>query len=169
MPKIESPKTGRGYFGIGVYHPKTQENIGTLWRHAYLYGADFLFTIGRRYRKQASDTSNTTLHIPIYNYKDYQDFVDHIPYNCPIVCIELTENAQSLPSVHHPERAIYLLGAEDHGLPSEILEDKQIIQIPAPRPQSMNVATSGTLIMYDRFIKRSYMSRHIAHNGWYHA
>lgn len=143
----------RGYFGIGVYHPKTQENIGTLWRHAKLYGADFIFTIGHRYKKQASDTSNTSLHIPLYNYVDYQDFKDHLPYNCPVVCVELAENAQSLPEVNHPERAVYLLGAEDHGIPSEILKGKQIIQIPSVEPQSMNVSVSGTLIMYDRFIK----------------
>jgi hypothetical protein len=34
----------RGYFGIGIYHGKTEENIGTLWRSAYAYGADFVFT-----------------------------------------------------------------------------------------------------------------------------
>lgn len=143
----------RGYFGIGVYHPKTQENIGTLWRHAKLYGADFIFTIGRRYKKQASDTSNTSLHIPLYNYTDYQDFKDHLPYNCRVVCVELAESAQSLPDVIHPERAVYLLGAEDKGIPSEILKGKRVIQIPALEAQSMNVAVSGTLVMYDRFIK----------------
>lgn len=145
----------RGYFGIGVYHSKTEENIGTLWRHARLYGADFIFTIGRRYKRQASDTSNTQLHIPLYNYTDYQDFVDHLPYGCPVVCVELSERAVSLPEANHPERAVYLLGAEDHGLPDDVMAGKQVIQIPAAEPQSMNVAVSGTLVMYDRFVKGS--------------
>lgn len=143
----------RGYFGIGVYHPKTEENIGTLWRHARLYGADFIFTIGRRYRKQASDTSNTPLHIPLYNYVDYQDFYDHLPNGCQVVCVEQTESSVELPAAEHPERAVYLLGAEDHGLPEDIMNDKQVIEIPSIEPQSMNVAVSGTLVMYDRFIK----------------
>lgn len=145
---------GRGYFGIGVYHPKTEENIGTLWRHANNFEADFIFTIGRRYRKQASDTSNTTRHIPLYNYADFEDFYSHMPYDCQLVCVELHELSKSLPEFEHPERAIYLLGAEDHGIPEEVLvRGQHILEIPTARPQSMNVAVSGTLVMYDRFNK----------------
>lgn len=36
----------RGYFGIGVYHSKNADNIGTLWRSAAIFGADFIFTNG---------------------------------------------------------------------------------------------------------------------------
>lgn len=56
----------RGYFGIGVYHPKNVINIGTLWRSANCFGADFLFTIGHRYKHQGSDTLKTYRHIPLY-------------------------------------------------------------------------------------------------------
>ena len=34
------------YFEIGVYHPKKEVNIGTLWRTAYQLGASVIFTIG---------------------------------------------------------------------------------------------------------------------------
>lgn len=47
----------RGYFGIGIYNPKTETNMGTLWRSAYNFGADFIFTIGMRYKKMGSDTA----------------------------------------------------------------------------------------------------------------
>ena len=30
----------RGYFGIGIFHGKTETNIGTLWRSAAILGAD---------------------------------------------------------------------------------------------------------------------------------
>ena len=46
----------RGYFGIGIQNAKTDENIGTLWRSAFIMGASFIFTIGKRYKKQATDT-----------------------------------------------------------------------------------------------------------------
>lgn len=39
----------RGFFEIGVYHPKTAENIGTLLRSAYQCGASGVFTIGTRW------------------------------------------------------------------------------------------------------------------------
>lgn len=144
---------GRGYFGIGVYYPKTEANIGILWRHARLYGADFIFTIGRRYRKESGDTSNTSRHTPLFHYEDYDDFDSHRPSNSNVVCVEQREGAKTLPETPHPEQAIYLLGAEDRGLPEEILRGKQCIEIPTKEPQSMNVATAGTLIMYDRFVK----------------
>lgn len=34
------------YFAIGIYHPKTEMNMGTLWRSAYQLGASYIFTIG---------------------------------------------------------------------------------------------------------------------------
>jgi tRNA (guanosine-2'-O-)-methyltransferase len=43
----------RGYYGIGIENVKTAENVGTLWRSAYILGASFIFTIGKRYKKQA--------------------------------------------------------------------------------------------------------------------
>lgn len=144
----------RGYFGIGVYCPKTEENIGTLWRHANNFNADFIFTIGRRYKRQPTDTSVTSRHIPLYNYKDFADFYEHMPYDCQLVCVELTPVAAKMPKFVHPERAVYLLGAEDHGLPEDVIvQGQHALEIPTARPQSMNVAVSGTLVMYDRYVK----------------
>ena len=44
-----------GYFGIGVIHPKTSENIGTLWRSAYQMDASVLCTIGARYKSSSTE------------------------------------------------------------------------------------------------------------------
>ena len=41
-----------GYFGIGVMGLKYDDNYGTLLRTAQVFGADFIFIIGRRYKKQ---------------------------------------------------------------------------------------------------------------------
>ena len=59
-----------------------------------------------------------------------------------------------LKSFVHPERAIYLLGAEDHGLPGEIMDKcHKIISIETIRTESFNVAVAGSIVMYDRFSK----------------
>lgn len=79
-----------------------------------------------------------------------------MPHNCPLVCVELTPHAHILPQVTHPERAVYLLGAEDHGIPPGLMEGKQCIKIPTPGQNSMNVAVAGTLVMYDRYVKQIY-------------
>ena len=143
----------RGYFGIGIYNGKTIFNIGTLWRSAYIFGASFIFTIDKRYQKQASDTTKTWRHVPLFNYIGFADFYDHVPYNCQIINIEKTGHAISLKEFQHPQRAIYLLGSEDRGLPQELLCKYKTVYIPSEKPFSLNVATAGTLVLYDRFIK----------------
>ena len=149
----------RGYFGIGIFHGKNEENIGTLWRSANILGADFIFTIGRRYKKQCTDTMSTPKHIPLFNYKDWDDFFWHIPYDCPVIGIEIDENSVPLETFVHPERCIYLLGAEDGGLPKEVLKScHTTVQLLGDR--CMNVSTAGSIVMYDRKakeLKRSYM------------
>lgn len=42
----------KGYYGIGIYETKEETNVGTLWRSAQNFGADFIFTIGARYKTQ---------------------------------------------------------------------------------------------------------------------
>ena len=143
----------RGYYGIGVYHGKTSMNIGTLWRSAYTFGASFIFTIGKRYEKQATDTTKTIRHIPLWHFMDWKDFNDHSPYDCRVVCIEITSAAKNLSNFVHPERAIYLLGAEDTGIPEDILFGKTKLVINTQREFCLNVATAGSIIMYDRYIK----------------
>lgn len=144
----------RGYFGIGIYHGKTEENIGTLWRSANILGADFIFTVGKRYKGQCSDTMKTPRHIPLFHYADWEDLFAHIPYDCPVVAIELAENSIPIKNYVHRERCIYLLGAEDHGIPKEVLDRcSEVIQLPGD--YCMNVSTAGSIVMFDRANKAS--------------
>ena len=145
----------RGYFGIGVFHPKTSENIGTLWRSAYQMGASFIFTIGHRYKKQASDTYKTWRHVPLFQFKTIEDFKNSPLYDCPLVAIEFSSGSIPIKEFIHPNRAIYLLGSEDGGLPAEIMDNPRItkLELPSVRMPSYNVAMAGTITMYDRIIK----------------
>lgn len=146
----------RGFFAIGVWHPKTAANIGTLWRHATIYGAAFVFTVGRRYQPQASDTTTTPRHTPLFHFDDIADLRAHLPWSAPLVGVELDPRAVSLTGYVHPERAVYLLGAEDHGLPPAVTDEcHALVQIPTPAPWSMNVSVAGTLVLHDRNIKRT--------------
>lgn len=144
----------RGYFGVAVHQPKTEANIGTLWRSATAYGAAFLATVGRRYQRQASDTPNSPVHTPLYHYAALDDLLAHLPWSCPLVGVELTEQAVALTEYRHPMRALYLLGAEDDGLSPQVLARcHQVVRIPSATAFSLNVATAGTIVMYDRFTK----------------
>ena len=145
-------KPSRGFFAVGIYHTKTEANVGTLWRTANLFGASFIFTVGRRYKKQCSDTMNTPLHVPMFHFSDMEDLGAHRPHDSFLIGVELIETAIMRPRFSHPERAIYLLGAEDHGLPPEVVAQcNRIIKLPGE--YSMNVAVAGSIVLYDRWQK----------------
>lgn len=146
----------RGFFGVAVYHPKTAANIGCLWRSATAYGAGFLATIGRRYQQQASDTSTSPLHTPLHHYTDMDDLIGHLPWSCPLVGVELTDTAIPLGTFVHPDRALYLLGAEDHGLPPAVLgRCHHVVRVETVVLWSLNVAVAGSVVLWDRHRKRA--------------
>lgn len=142
----------RGYFGIGIENTKNELNVGTLWRSAAILGASFIFTVGRRYKKQASDTIGAWRYIPLYHYPNFAAFYAAIPYGCMLIGVELDQRAHKIEVFAHPERCIYLLGAEDNGLSRKALTKcHALVQLPGSF--SMNVATAGSIVMYDRFLK----------------
>lgn len=142
----------KGYFGIGIEHGKTEFNYHTLFRTAQIFDADFIFVINQRYKYGAPDTMCAYRHIPTFSYVDIEDFNNHRPFDCQLIGIELVESATMLIDFIHPKRAIYLLGAEDHGLTKEAISIcQQIIKLPGER--SLNVATAGSIVIYDRVTK----------------
>lgn len=141
------------YYGIGIVNTKTEANVGTLWRSAHAFGAAFVFTVGRRYRRQSSDTVKAWRSVPLFDFESIEDLKRHVPYDALLVGVEIDPRAVSLPSFEHPKRAVYLLGAEDHGLSeTERAACHKLIAIPAAA-RCLNVATAGSIVMYDRVTK----------------
>lgn len=144
----------RGFFEIGIYRGKTPANVGTLWRSAYQMGASGIFTVGRRYPIQSSDTTQAHRHIPCREHLDFDAMLAALPFGCPIVAVEM--GGRPLASFTHPEQAVYLLGAEDHGIPPAIVARcHHVVSLPAIRTASYNVAVAGSLVMFDRLSKRN--------------
>lgn len=153
----------RGYFAIGIIGGKTPENTGMLWRTASLYEAAFVFTVGCRYQRiHATDTPRTPFHTPLFHYDDYDDLRAHMPWQSSLVAVEQVtvdvigpeKVSAPLAGFDHPERAVYLLGAEDRGVPMEVLwRAPHIIEIESVVPRSMNVAVAGSIVLHDRHAK----------------
>jgi tRNA G18 (ribose-2'-O)-methylase SpoU len=142
----------KGYFGIGIFNPKKETNVGSLWRTANILGASFIFTIGKRIPKQASDTMKTCESIPFYYYETFEKFYKAMPYDCRLVGVELDERSVRVEKYKHLHKCIYMLGAEDNGIPPNV-RDKchQLVQLPSG---NYNVANAGSIIMYDRHLKQ---------------
>jgi tRNA G18 (ribose-2'-O)-methylase SpoU len=145
-------KNTEGYCAIGVFRGKTEHNLGTLWRSAYILGASYIFTVDHKYKKQSSDVVKAWARIPLFHYKTFEDLLDNIPHDCRLVGVELTDDAEFLHEFKHPKRAIYLLGAENDGLPKEVLDKCHMI-VKLPGNSSLNVAVTGSIVLHDRATK----------------
>ena len=151
-PNVLVPQPRRGFFGIGVEGPKTLENIGIVWRSALVMKADFMFVIGKRYKNVKTDTPKSWKHIPLFEFDTFEHFHAFLPKGASLVGVELDERSVPLMTFKHPQRAVYLLGAEDFGLSEEALAAcDEIVQIPGEFP--LNVAAAGTIVLYDRLLK----------------
>jgi tRNA G18 (ribose-2'-O)-methylase SpoU len=150
----EGVPMSRGFFAIGIENGKTIANLGTLWRSANIFGAAFIFTVGRRYKHQSSDTLKTPRHVPLVHYADVADLLEHLPHSAPLVGVELSPLAAPIAAYRHHERAVYLLGAEDHGLSKAALKACHDL-IVLPGDSSLNVSVAGSVVMFDRHQKRS--------------
>ena len=139
----------RGYFGVGLEQSRKPMNAGNLFRTAHAFGASFLFTVNAEYsvRKAKSDTSTAPRSIPWYDFECAEEL--KLPGGCSLVGVELLEDAVELPVFRHPLNAAYILGPELGNLSPEILERcKHVVKIPTHF--SLNVATTGAIILYDR-------------------
>ena len=141
----------RGFYGIGLEQSSKPMNAGNLFRTAHAFGASFLFTVEADYSvsKAKSDTSVAPKNVPWYDFKSAGDLM--LPEGCVLVGIELQESAVDLPVFHHPLNAAYVLGPELGSLSSGMLERcSDVVKIPTRF--SLNVATTGAIVMYDRLI-----------------
>jgi tRNA G18 (ribose-2'-O)-methylase SpoU len=139
----------RGYFAVGVEGISKAVNLGNLLRSAHAFGASFLFTIGADARalEIRSDTSKAETHLPVYHWPSLAEL--ELPKGCSLVGVEILDEADDLPSFPHPLRAAYVLGPERGRLSSELARRCQhLVRIPAAF--SLNLATAGAIVMYDR-------------------
>jgi tRNA G18 (ribose-2'-O)-methylase SpoU len=143
------PPNIRGYFGIGAESISKPVNLGNLLRSAHAFGASFVFTIGadERALEMRSDTSRAEGHLPLYHWPSLDEML--LPKGCRLVGVEILDEATDLPSFPHPLRTAYVLGPERGALtPALVARCQHLVRIPTAF--SLNVATAGAIIMYDR-------------------
>jgi tRNA(Leu) C34 or U34 (ribose-2'-O)-methylase TrmL len=138
----------RGYYGIALYEPKTTENIGTILRSAHNFDCDFICTIGARYKKQPSDTTDAQKHIPVFHYDTLEHFLESVPKNATILRCEV-DGKNALETLKHPECAIYIFGGEDRSVP----EISSSIGVKIDTKFCLNLATTASIFMFHRSLK----------------
>ena len=149
MSRVKNIEDDYGFFGIGILNNTDEINIGTLWRSAYILGASFIFTVGKKYKLEGSDVTKSWTKIPLYHYQTFDELKENLPFSTQLVAVEMGETAVPLGEYVHPDRSVYLLGNEISGLPPQIVEQCQSV-IKLPGEYSLNVAVTGSIVMYDR-------------------
>ncbi len=153
MSRLKQTYATEGFFGIGILNPEIDENIGTLWRSAYILGASFIFIVGtKKFRKQSSDVTHAWNKIPLYLHQNFEELYQSLPYSTQLVGVEMADNAVPICSFEHPLRAIYLLGSESCGLPENVIQKCHSL-VCLPGNFSLNVASAGSILLYDRVSK----------------
>lgn len=153
MSRVRQHYQTDGFFGIGIANNVTGLNMGTLWRSAYILGASFIFTVGKKYSPESSDVTRAWSKIPLYHYQTADELKASLPYATPLIGVELTDDAIPIETFEHPRQAVYLLGNEQSGLSKRVLAlCNDVIKLPGNF--SLNVAVAGSLVIYDRVAKR---------------
>lgn len=106
-------------FGICLYEPKLESNLGVLVRSAYCFGASFICTIGHRYKRHAGDTVNAKENVPVFHYDLFSDFVRLRPKDYVVTAVE-TWGTTDIRDYTHCRKEIYVFGGEDRTLPEEV-------------------------------------------------
>lgn len=141
----------RGYFGIVLFEPKIEANLGIILRSAHCFGANFVATIGNRYRRVSSDTSDSTKHLPCFHFDNFESFDKFRPQNAKLIGVEVNGKGDIM-KFHHPERAIYVLGGEDRTLPPGIISQCDYT-IFVKTPFCLNLSACASILLFDRTAK----------------
>lgn len=143
----------RGFACIGLYKPKTPENVGSVMRAAHCYQVAQVNIQGARNDalKHATNTPMAQRHTPTFLV---DDVLAYVPHGTQIVVIELIEGARSLVDFVHPERAMYVFGPEDGSLGKSHTDRAQHV-VYVPTRDCMNLAATVNVVLYDRLAKQS--------------
>lgn len=140
----------RGYAAIGLHLPKNTLNVGSALRAASCYGAAFVATSGRRYRRAPTDPRKVFRHMPLL--AGVEDLRSVIPFDCVPVAVDLVPDATPLQRFEHPERAFYVFGPEDGTLGAAVLKwCPRKVYVPTDR--CMNLAATVNVVLYSRALR----------------
>lgn len=142
----------RGFACIGLFRPKTPENVGAVLRAAHCYRVAQVNIEGARNSaiRHCTNTPMAHRHTPTFLV---DDVLRYVPFDTQVVAVDLIEGATDLPSFVHPERAIYIFGPEDGTLGKRHTDRAQHV-VYVPTRACMNLAAAVNVVLYDRMAKR---------------
>jgi tRNA (guanosine-2'-O-)-methyltransferase len=149
-------KTAKKYpISLCAINFRVDDNLGYLIRSAACFGAERLYVVGHVPERSHIKASSGSLidYVEIISFTTPRDFVDHTKSEgIQIVAAELVEGARPLASYTFSfDRPVCLVvGNEQCGVPSEIIENSTVIYIEMPGVgYCLNTSQAANICLYE--------------------
>jgi tRNA(Leu) C34 or U34 (ribose-2'-O)-methylase TrmL len=137
---------------IGLTNPQSPSNVGGALRAAGCFNADEVVYTGLRYDRAMKYSSNTQKEGENIPFEWTEDFLEGLEKDVKVICVDLIEGAVPLPEFNHPDKAIYIFGAEDGTVLQDVIDRADSV-VYVPTFGCMNLAASVNVLLYDRLAK----------------
>lgn len=144
---------------VAAWKVKNPENIGSLIRVLDNIGGTELFLLDDENPKRESQIRSTAglsyNHVRVSRVSG-EWFFQNLPKGYSVCAIETSTGSENLFRAELPEKIIFLLGSEIHGLPQSFLEKcRQVVHIPMTgRCKSMNISHALAVTLFEWLRKR---------------
>ena len=149
-------KTAKKYpISLCAINFRVDDNLGYLIRSAACFGAERLYVVGHVPERSHIKASSGSLidYVEITSFATPQDFVDHAKTEgIQIVAAELVEQARSLASYtfNFDSHLCLVVGNEESGVPTEIIQNSQVIYIEMPGVgYCLNTSQTANILLYE--------------------
>ncbi|MEN6453640.1 MAG: TrmH family RNA methyltransferase [Prolixibacteraceae bacterium] len=139
---------------VAAWNMKNPENIGSLIRVLDNAGGTELFLLDDENRKRESQIRKTAGlsydHVRVHRVSgDW--FFQHLPEGYSVCAVETSTGSENIFQTELPQKVIFLMGSEIHGLPVSILEKcEQVVHIPMTGAcKSMNISHALAVSLFE--------------------
>lgn len=143
---------------IVLIDPKFAHNVGAVARAASSFlGVSTVIYTGGRVRLEMQQSKRLPREERMRGYADVTLVNHDYPFDLLVkdavpVGVEILPGTASLAWFEHPEKAVYVFGPEDGGLPKAVRHNcHYFVQIPGYH--CLNLAAAVNVVLYDRVVK----------------
>lgn len=138
---------------VVLVNPKYPHNLAAAIRACSCFGVDKLTYTGKRMDIRPNERLPREERMKGYSSVEWKQNDFPLTGQGTPICVEISEQSQSLKTFEHPDDAIYVFGPEDGGVPKSFrVNCFRFIHIPAYH--CLNLAAAINVVLAHRFMQR---------------